>query len=223
MPEERIHEERINELKQRLMEFATLIENMIVKSTDGLLKKKRDLLLEVMEKDEPKANDFEIEIDEICTNLIAQFAPKAVDLRTILMVMQMNNDLERMGDLAVNICQSSVFLIERPLVKPLIDIPRMAQETISILKDSIDSFIKEDATLAKNVCERDDVVDNLRDQILRELITFMTSDPTTVERSIHLMRISNNLERIADLSTNVCEDVIFMVNGRVIKHHKDEF
>ncbi len=223
MPEERIHEERINELKQRLTEFATLIENMIVKSTDGLLKKKRNLLLEVMEKDEPKANDFEIEIDEICTNLIAQFAPKAVDLRTILMVMQMNNDLERMGDLAVNICQSSIFLIERPLVKPLIDIPRMAQETISILKDSIDSFIKEDVSLAKHVCERDDVIDNLRDQILRELVTFMTSDPTTVERSIHLMRISNNLERIADLSTNICEDVIFMVNGRVIKHHKDEF
>lgn len=223
MPEERIHEERINELKQRLTEFATLIENMIVKSTDGLLKKKRNLLLEVMEKDELKANDFEIEIDEICTNLIAQFAPKAVDLRTILMVMQMNNDLERMGDLAVNICQSSIFLIERPLVKPLIDIPRMAQETISILKDSIDSFIKEDASLAKHVCERDDVIDNLRDQILRELVTFMTSDPTTVERSIHLMRISNNLERIADLSTNICEDVIFMVNGRVIKHHKDEF
>jgi len=134
----------------------------------------------------------------------------------------MNNDLERMGDHAVNIAESSLFLIERPPVKPLIDIPNMAKVTMEMLRNSINSFINENAKLAKTVCERDYIVDGLRDQILRELITFMSSDPSTIERSIHLMRISSNLERIADLSTNICEDVIFMVEGRVIKHHKEK-
>jgi len=215
-------EEKITSLKKELIEYATLVESMIEKSIRGLLKKKKDLLLEVMENDEPKANQREIELDEMCTNMIAQFQPAAKDLRTILMVLKINNDLERLGDHAVNIVQSSLFLIEKPQVKPLIDTPRMAECAIKMLKDSISSFINEDVKLANDVCERDRVVDGLRDQILRELITFMSSDPTTIERSIHLIRISRNLERIADLSTNICEDVIFMVEGKVIKHHKGE-
>ena len=132
----------------------------------------------------------------------------------------MNNDLERMGDEAVNIAESSLFLIERPPVKPLIDIPRMAQEAMGMLRDSLSSLIREDTALASSVCQRDDVVDSLRDQILRELITYMASDPSTIERSLHLLRISRSLERIADLSTNICEDVIYMVEGKVIKHHR---
>ncbi len=215
-------EEKLTELKQRIVEYSSLVEEMIEKSIKGLLKKEKELLLEVIEKDEPKANDFEIELDEFCTTLIAQYEPKAKDLRTILMILKMNNDLERVGDLSVNICESSLFLIERPLVKPLIDIPRMAQETIGMLKNSIDAFIGEDAKLAKNVCERDNIVDGLREQIIRELFTFMISDTSTIERSLQLIRISHNLERIADLSTNISEDVIFMVEGKIIKHHKDE-
>ncbi len=215
-------EEKIVELKEQLIEYASLIEQMIEKSIRGLLRKEKEPLTEVMEEDEDRANDFEIELDELCTTLIAQYQPKAKDLRTILMVLKMNNDLERMGDHAVNICESDLFLIERPLVKPLIDIPRMAEVATKMLKDSIDSFVEENADLAKSVCERDSIVDGLRDQILRELITFMTSDPSTIDRSLHLMRVARNLERIADLSTNICEDVIFMVEGRVIKHHKEE-
>ncbi len=215
-------EEKLTELKQRIVEYSSLVEEMIEKSIKGLLKKEKELLLEVIEKDEPKANDFEIELDEFCTTLIAQYEPKAKDLRTILMILKMNNDLERVGDLSVNISESSLFLIERPLVKPLIDIPRMAQETIGMLKNSIDAFIGEDAKLAKNVCERDNIVDGLREQIIRELFTFMISDTSTIERSLQLIRISHNLERIADLSTNISEDVIFMVEGKIIKHHKDE-
>jgi len=138
------------------------------------------------------------------------------------MISKISNDLERMGDHAVNIAESSLFLIERPLVKPLIDIPRMAELTIKMLKDSTVSFIDENASLAQNVCERDSSVDDLKDQILRELITFMSSDPSTIERSLHLLRISNNLERIADLSTNICEDIIFMTKGKIIKHHKGD-
>jgi phosphate transport system protein len=207
-------------LKGELLKYASLVENMINKSIKGLLKKEKDMLDEVIKTDEPKANDLEIEMDEWCVEMIGKFEPKAKDLRTIMMISKMANDLERIGDHAVNIAESSLYLIERPSVKPLIDIPRMAELTTAMLQDSITSFINENDQLARNVCERDDMVDGLRDQVLRELITFMSSDSATIERSIHLMRITTNLERIADLSTNICEDVIFMVKGKIIKHHK---
>jgi phosphate transport system protein len=215
-------EEKMTNLKRQLVEYASLVEGMIEKAVHGFLEKEKEVLGEVIEKDEPRANDFEIRLDELCTELIAQYEPKAKDLRAILMSMKMNNDLERMGDHAVNIAESALYLIERPLVKPLIDIPRMREVTIGMLRDSITAFINEDADLAKSVCERDSVVDGLRDQILRELITFMLSDSKTIERSLHLTRVSGNLERIADLSTNMCEDVIFMVKGEIIKHHHTE-
>ena len=215
-------EERITNLKRQLVEYAGLAENMIEKAVNGLLRKDRDLLIEVIEKDEPRANQREIEIDELCTEVIAQFQPRAKGLRTILMMMKMNNDLERMGDHAVNIAQSATYLIERPLVKPYIDIPRMATVTIGMLKDSIMAFIEEDVRLARSVCERDNEVDALAMQVLRELVTFMAADPKTIERSLHLIRVSGNIERLADLSTNICEDTIFMVEGTVIKHHFDQ-
>jgi len=220
--EEDMLEEKLNELKKKLVEEAGLAEDMVKKSIEGLIEKRKKILEKVIKEYEPKMNKLEIELDELCTNLIALYQPEAGNLRTILMVLKMNNDLERIGDLAVNISESALFLIERPLVKPLIDIPRMAEETIDMLKKAVDSFINRDAKLAKSVCERDAIVDNLREQILRELITYMSSDASTIERSIHLIRISRCLERIADLSTNICEDVIFMVEGKVIKHHKDE-
>jgi len=214
--------EELHTLKERLMESASLVEGMIDKSIKGLSGRVRDLLLEVMEKDEVRENELELEIEEICIELLARYQPQAKDLRSILMILKMNNDLERMGDEAVNIAESSLFLIERPPVKPLIDIPRMAQEAMRMLRDSLLSFVREDTALASSVCKRDDVVDGLRDQILRELITYMASDPSTIERSLHLLRISRSLERIADLSTNICEDVIYIVEGKVIKHHKFE-
>jgi len=214
--------EELHTLKERLMESASLVEGMIDKSIKGLSGRVRDLLLEVMEKDEVRENELELEIEEICIELLARYQPQAKDLRSILMILKMNNDLERMGDEAVNIAESSLYLIERPPVKPLIDIPRMAQEAMRMLRDSLLSFVREDTALASSVCKRDDVVDGLRDQILRELITYMASDPSTIERSLHLLRISRSLERIADLSTNICEDVIYIVEGKVIKHHKFE-
>jgi phosphate transport system protein len=215
-------EEKMINLKREIVEYAGLVESMIEKAVGGLLKKDRELLDEVTDTDEPRANQLEIEIDELCTEVIAQFQPKAKALRTILMMMKMNNDLERMGDHAVNIAQSSAFLIERPPVKPYVDIPRMSTVTINMLKDSIVSFIEEDVRLARSVCERDGQVDALAVQIIRELVTFMAADPKTIERSLHLIRVSGNLERLADLSTNICEDVIFMVEGTVIKHHHDQ-
>jgi phosphate transport system protein len=215
-------EERITGLKREIVEYAGLVEAMIEKAVSGLLQRRREVLTDVIERDEPKANALEIEMDDMCTALIAQYEPKARDLRTILMVLKMSNDFERMGDHAVNIAESGLYLMERPPVKPYIDIPRMAEVTKKMLRDSIAAFVNEDAVLAKSVCERDSVVDELRIQILRELITYMTADPTTIERALHLIRVSGNLERIADLATNACEDVIFMVEGRVIKHHHFE-
>jgi phosphate transport system protein len=210
--------EKLNRLKEKIIEQGNLVESMIEKSIRGLLNKDKALLLEVLQVDEPRTNEMEIEIDEMCINLIARFQPEARDLRTIIMILKMNNDLERIGDMAVNISESALYLIERPQVKPMIDLPKMAEETIQMLKDGIDSFIKSDAKLAKSVCERDDIVDAYRDQILRELITYMISDPTTIERAIHIERISRNLERIADLATNIGEDVVYIVEGKIIKH-----
>lgn len=215
-------ERSLNELKKEITNYAFHAEKMIEKSMKGLLEKREDLLKEVIEKDENFANDMEIKIEELCIGIIAKYGPKGKDLREVLMILKINNDLERMADHAVNIAESALFLIERPQVKPYIDLPRMAEETVKMLKDSIDSFIDENSELAKSVCERDDIVDGLRDQIARELITYMISDPSTIERALHLIRIAQNLERIADLATNICEDVIFIVKGKVIKHHREE-
>ncbi|MFW6139959.1 MAG: phosphate signaling complex protein PhoU [Acidobacteriota bacterium] len=209
-------------LKGQLIYYAGLVESMIDKSITGLLNKDHKLLNEVAEKDEPRANDYEIEIEEACTVIIAKFQPAAKDLRMIMMIAQINNDLERMADQAVNIVESALFLIDRPQLKPLIDIPHMAKICKKMVKNAIDSFINEDVKLAAKICKQDDIVDDIQEQIYRELITYIIDNPKTIERALHLNRISNNLERIADLSTNICEDVIFIVEGRMIKHHKDE-
>ncbi|MCS7214154.1 MAG: phosphate signaling complex protein PhoU [Candidatus Calescibacterium sp.] len=213
-------ENQIEIIKSKLIEFGNHVNIMLEKSTKGLLEKDEALLKEVIELDEPKCNEMEIDVDELCISTLARFDPKGKLLRTIVIALKMNNDLERIGDHLVNISQSALFLIGKPQVKPLIDIPRMAQEVKKMLSDSVKSFIEEDDALAKRVCENDDIVDSYREQIIRELITYMISDPTTIERALHLIRISGNLERIADLSTNICEDVIFLVKGEIIKHRK---
>ncbi len=216
-----LQEEKITDLKRKLIEYATLVEGMIEKSVKGLLNKNRELLIEVIEKDEPSANDFEIELDELCTVLIAQYQPKGKGLRTILMSLKINNTLERIADHSVNIAESALYLIERPTII-MDDIARMAEITVSMLKDSIDSFVNEDASLAKDVCGRDDLVDELRDRITKELLNIMCSDSGSIECATRLSTVAQNLERIADLSTNFGEDVIFMVEGKVIKDHREE-
>ena len=215
-------DERMVDLKREMTEYAGLVEHMIEKSIKGLLARDRAVLQQVPEHDEPKANDWENRLDQLCISMIAQFQPRARDLRTIVMALGMNKDLERMADHAVNIAEDALYLIERPQVKPLIDIPRMAQEVTGMVRDSILSFITQDAALAKNVCGRDSIIDDFNGRVTRELTDVMENDPSTINRSIHLFNISRNLERIADLSTNIGEDVIFMVEGLVIKHHQDE-
>jgi phosphate transport system protein len=215
-------DERLSELRKALVELATLVEHMISSSINGLVKRDQELLDSVIQIDEPKANDLDIRLDELCTSLIAQYQPMAKDLRTILMVFKMNEDLERMADHAVNISQSSLRLLETPAVKPLIDIPEMASVASQMVTDSITAFINEDQALAHLVCERDDIIDSLRDKTFQELIELMRADPANISRCLDLMRIARNLERIADLSTNLCEEVIFMVEGKIIKHHNLE-
>jgi phosphate transport system protein len=217
-----LEEAKLTNLKKTLMEFATLVETMVDQSITGLKVKKPDMLYDVIHLDEPRANTYEIELDEKSVSIIAQHQPTGKALRSIIMILHINSTLERIGDHSVTIAESGLFLIEQPPVKSLIDIPRMADVVKTMISDSITSFINEDAELARNVCERDNIVDGLRTQIIRELITFMTSDPSTIERALQLMKIASNLERIADLTTNICEDVIYMVKGQVIKHHKDE-
>jgi phosphate transport system protein len=215
-------EQSINELKESIVGYASFASRMIDESIKGLLEKDESILQKVMTEYETKANNLEIEIDENCVEIIAKYEPKAKNLRTTLMIMKINNDLERIGDEAVNIAESSLFLIKRPMVKQLIDIPKMAEISVGMLKDSIISFINDNASLAKEICQRDNLVDDLRDQITKELLTYMLSDPFTIERAMNLIRIARSLERVADLSTNFCEDVVFMTEGKIIKHHHTE-
>jgi phosphate transport system protein len=200
--------------------MATLVEETIRDAILALVNRDSELINKTMAK-EDKINAMENEIDDMCLKLLALRQPMAVDLRFITSAMKIVTDLERMGDQAINICERAVSLNEEPQLKPYIDIPRMAEIVQSMVKDVLDAFVNRNSFLARSVCERDDMVDGLNSQVHRELLTYMMSDPKTVNRSIHLMIVSRCLERIADHATNIAEDVIFMVDALVIKHHAD--
>jgi len=211
-------QEEITNLKKTLLEMASTVEEMIAKSIKSL-KERNAIVAEEVIKTDDKVNKMEIHIDNLCLRIIALYHPEAEDLRTVTMIMKINNDLERIGDHAVNIAESSLFLSDKPFVKPFIDIPRMAEKSMEMLRESLDAFVNKNADLAIRVCEKDDEVDALRDQIVRELVTYMIGDASTIERALTLIRISRELERVADLATNIGEDVVYMVRGLVIKHH----
>lgn len=215
-------DEKLVVLKKELIDFAAIVESMVEKCLAGLTEKSNGLLNEVITVEEPRANAHEVSLDELCTNIIAQYQPRAKNLRLVLMAYRMSNDLERMGDHAVNVAESAQFLIARPPVKPLIDIPHMGELVTRMVSESINSFVNEDAALARTVCSSDNAVDDLKRKIFTELLALMQNDPGIVERAHHLIRVTSNLERIADLSTNICEDVLFLVEGRVIKHHLND-
>ena len=215
-------EQKLNELKERLFVMAGIAEGMVADSVKSLVNRDAALAQKVVETDEDRVNHLENEIEDAAINLMALYQPEASNLRTIAMIIKINSDLERLGDHAVNIAEAAQFLIPRPAVKPLIDLPRMSEFAITMLKDSLDSFTRADADLAYSVCGRDSVVDSLKDQITRELVTHMTSDAATVDRAMKLMMVALNLERIADHATNIAEDVIYIVKGEVIKHGRGE-
>ena len=214
-------QEQLEELKQNLLKMATLVEGTIHEAVHSLVQRDSDLAEETFKR-EKQINDMELAIDEMCLKLLALRQPMAVDLRFITSAMKIITDLERMGDQAVNIAERAISLNQEPQLKPYIDIPRMAEITESMVKDVLDAFVNRDPRLARSVCERDDLVDGLNDQVVRELLTYMMSDPKTIPRAVHLMIVCRCLERIADHATNIAEDVIFMVDALVIKHHADE-
>lgn len=211
--------EKLVDLKRHLLEDAALVEDMIAKSIRGLSEKNEVLLLEVVNTEEPKANDYDREIDEMCVELIAQYEPVARDLRMVIMIIKMNKDLERIADHAVNVCESALFLINKPSLQPLEDLKLMGDNAVHMLKDSINAFVNENVQLANAVLERDNIVDTAGDAILKELTELMRAQKEVIPRALHVMRIAHNLERIADLATNISEEVIYIVEGRDIKHH----
>ena len=210
--------EETSKLKKMLFEMASSVEEMIAKSIKALEENNMSLAEDVIKSDE-KVNEMEIEIDNQCIRILALHHPEAEDLRTVTMIMKINNDLERIGDHAVNIAEMALYLADKPPVKPLIDIPKMAEKAIEMLQESLDSFVNKDAELAVEVCKKDDEVDALEPQIVRELVTYMISDPQTIDRALTLILIARGLERVADLATNIAEDAYYMASGKILKHH----
>jgi len=212
--------EELEDLSKHLLEMAGLVESAVHESVLSLTERSEDRARRVL-VDEARINQMEIQIDDRVTDLLARYQPMATDLRLLTSVLKINSDLERMGDLAVNIVERSLSLIRQEPVKPLIDIPQMARLVESMVRRSLDAFVKRDANLAREVLLADDAVDDLRDNILRELIGFMQRDPSTVARALDLILVARNLERIADHSTNIAEDVVFFVQGVDVRHHAE--
>jgi len=214
---QRHFDEELKVLKERLLMMAGMAEKAVGKSVKALVERDPKMAAAVIEED-AAINGIEVEIEETCLNLLARYQPEAKDLRTVAMVFKIVNDLERVGDQAVNISERTVDLLREPLLKPLIDIPKMAVLAQEMLKEALDAFVNHDAELARAVCRRDDEVDHLNDQIYHELLVYMTHDPKTITRAIDLILIGRHLERVADHATNIAEDVYYLVKGTTIKH-----
>ena len=217
---ERHFDEELNALRESLIHMCSLSEEAIAKATKALVDRNVELAEEVIRQDNA-INELEVEIDKQCLRLFALRQPIAIDLRFISSAMKINNQLERIGDEAVNIAERALGLIKEPRLKPLIDIPRLAVMAQEMVKDSVSSFINRDADLARSVCKHDDEVDDLNNQIFRELLTYMMEDQAAISRAIRLIFTGRHLERIADHATNIAEDVIYMVLGSDIRHHMD--
>ena len=208
----------LRRLKDELVRMASLAESAIGLAVKALVSRDAEMARQVIASDDT-INMLEIEIDDLCLRAMALYQPEAKDLRFLAMALKIDNDLERMGDQAVNIAERTLELLKEPLLKPLIDIPRVAELVQRMVKDSLDAFVQQDVARAREVCRQDDQVDRLDDQIFRELLTYMMQDPRAITRAVHLILVSRHLERIADHSTNVAEDVIYLAEGKTIKHH----
>jgi phosphate transport system protein len=211
-------QEELEALQNRLLEMGGLAEERVRVAIRGLVARDIDAIGSVIGGDEP-INRLHIEIDDRAFRLLALYQPMATDLRFIVVALKLNTDLERVGDLAVNIAEAAKRYVTHPPVKQLIDIPRMGDIAQTMLRDALDSYVKRDTTLAQSVLDRDDELDSLKTQVFRELLTYMLRDPSTVEPSLDLVLVSRHLERIGDHATNIAEDVIFMVSARDVRHH----
>jgi len=210
------HDE-LSHIKEKTLKLGSLVETMVEHAVASLVDRDSRLAEETIASD-AKVDTLELEIDEGCIRLLALYQPAASDLRFITTAMKISTDLERMADQAVNICQRAVDLNEEPQLKPYIDIPLMSQLSQKMLRDSLDAFVQRDVTLAREVIQADNKVDALKNQVFRELLTFMMEDPRTIPRAIRLILVSRHLERIADHATNIAEMVVFLVEGKDIRH-----
>jgi phosphate transport system protein len=210
------HEE-LDALKQTLLAMGGLVEDQIRRVMMALLERDSVVAQDVIDRD-ARVNAYDVEVDEKCVELLALHQPAAGDLRFITTAMKIVTDLERIGDQAVNIAQRSLELNAEPQLKPYIDLPRMAERAQRMVKESLDAFVARDTALARQVCAEDAAVDALKEQIFRELLTFMLADPRTIPRAIRLILISRFLERVADHATNIAEMVIYMVDSKMVRH-----
>ena len=219
---ERHLDQELEDLKKQLLKMGTLVETAIFESVEAL----KQLSVEKANRviaDDKIIDELENAIDEQCLDLLALRQPMAVDLRFITMSMKITTDLERIADLAVDIAQRVLDLVGKPLLKPLIDIPKLTSLAQAMVKDALDSFVNKDADLAGKVILLDSEADRLRNLVQKELVEdYMSKDPATAPRAVPLLLIARHLERICDHATNIAEDVIYMVNAKVVKHHPEE-
>ena len=213
--------EELEALKTNLIKMGSFAEESIARSIRALLERDAELAREIIAQDE-RINAMEIEIGDAIVDLLALQQPVATDLRFILAALKINNDLERIGDHAVNIAESALKYAGMEPVKPFVDMPKMAQVTKAMLRDSIDAFIHADSAKARSVLISDDTIDDLNRKIVGELVALMRAEPVLIEQALDLIRVSRNLERVADLSTNIAEEVVFVAEAHVVKHHAEE-
>ena len=215
--------EELEALKQALLEMGALVESSIHTSVQAFIQHDDRLARRVME-DEALVNKMELDLDARVTRLLALNQPVAGDLRLLVMCLKINTDLERMGDLAMSVAERAISLnrLNAPLGEPLIDMPRMAAIVEDMLHRTLDAFVNRDADLASKILPTDDEVDSIRDGVYNQMIATMRRDPSLVDAAVHLMFIARNLERIADHTTNIAEDVIYLVRGVDVRHHAAE-
>ena len=207
----------LNDLKKKLLLMGGSVESQLQDVLHALTERNSDLAIRVVENDLP-INTLDVEIDEACLRLLALHQPAAGDLRFITTTMKISSELERISDLAENIAERAIELNNEPQLKPYIDIPRMAEWTIQMVKECLDAFVNRDAELARKVCRDDDFVDDLTEQLFRELVSFMLEDSRAITRATRLTFIGKYYERIADHATNIAELVVYMVEGKIIRH-----
>jgi phosphate transport system protein len=215
---ERHFERDLAELKERLLWMGSLAERAVHQGVHAVLDTDAALAARVIQE-EPAINEMQLEIDDRVLQLMALHQLMATDLRFALAVTRINADLERIGDQAVNIAESAQRILRHTQVKPYIDLPRMSELAEGMVRDSLNAFVRQDVELAKSVLTRDDEVDRLRDQVFRELLTYMMENSSLVFSAFELILVAKNLERVADHATNIAEDIIYMVAGRDVRHH----
>ena len=214
---QRHFDEELGDLKQKILHMGALVEDQVERAKRALIERNEILAKQVID-DDRRINTLDVEVDEFCLRLLALYQPAARDLRYITTAMKISTELERISDLAENICERAIELNEEPQLKPYIDIPIMAERATAMVRESLDAFVRGDSVLARHVLEEDDMVDELTEQLFRELLSFMIENPKTISRAIRLSFVSKYIERIADHATNVAELVVYMVEGKIIRH-----